>query len=161
MEGSILTHKYTLVPTQFFSQDKAQAFLGEVARIDGNESIKSIALEELGAVLVYAVSPVQDSKGAMPEIFWLLKSLGKIADYNKIICSYAEGYLHLAVAQGRSLLLANSFKAEDFTTAEYFIFLALKNLQLNPEVSTICWRTTLANEEKMSLYRYFKSVEEL
>ena len=65
------------------------------------------------------------------------------------------------MAQGKTLLLANVYKAVDFTTAEYFLFLALKTLQLNPEVSTISWRTPLSSEEEMSLYRYFKAVEVL
>ena len=78
---------------------------------------------------------------------------------NKILASYMDGYLYLTIAQGRSLLLCNSFRAPDFTTAEYFIFLAMKNLQLNPEVSTITFRTSLESEEEMSLYRYFKCVE--
>ena len=49
----------------------------------------------------------------------------------------------------------------DFTTAEYYIFLAMKQLQLNPEVSTICMRSFVGPEEEMSLYRYFKSVEQI
>ena len=72
-----------------------------------------------------------------------------------------DGWLHMAVGQGKSLMLANVFDAPDFTTAQYFIFLALKKLQLNPEVSTICFRTPLQPEQEMSLYRYFKAVEVL
>ena len=72
-----------------------------------------------------------------------------------------DGYLYLVIAQGKSLLLCNSYQAPDFTSAEYFIFLALKKLQLNPEVTTICFRTPLTEEQEMSLYRYFKSVESL
>ena len=82
-------------------------------------------------------------------------------DYNKILASYMDGVLYLVIAQGRSLLLCNSFQAPDFTTAQYFIFLAMKNLQLNPEVSTICFRTPLSEEDEMSLYRYFKNVEQV
>jgi hypothetical protein len=81
-------------------------------------------------------------------------------DYNKIVASYVDGWLNLAIAQGHNLLLANVFRAMDFTTAEYFIFLALKKLQLNPEVSSIVFRTPLSEEESLSLYRYFKSVEQ-
>ena len=55
--------------------------------------------------------------------------------------------------------LANSYKAPDFTTAQYFIFLALKSLQLNPEVTTIRFRHPLSAENEMALYRYFKAVE--
>ena len=45
--------------------------------------------------------------------------------------------------------------------AQYFIFLAMKKLQLNPEMSTICFRTPLDHEQQMSLYRYFKSVDNI
>ena len=82
-------------------------------------------------------------------------------EYNKIIASYMDGYLYLVIAQGRSLLLCNCFQAPDFTTAEYFIFMVMKKLQLNPEVSTICFRTGLQEEQEMSLYRYFKNVEQI
>jgi hypothetical protein len=72
-----------------------------------------------------------------------------------------DGVLYLVIAQGKSLLLCNSYMAPDFTTAEYFIFLAMKKLQLNPEVSSICFRTPLTDEDEMSLYRYFKSVDQI
>ena len=96
-----------------------------------------------------------------PELWFMLKDLALCPDYNKILCSWIDGYLYLVIAQGSSLLLTNVYTAADFTTAEYFIFLALKRLQLNPEVSTICFRTPLEYDQEMSLYRYFKSVEVL
>ncbi|MBQ1750705.1 MAG: DUF3822 family protein, partial [Bacteroidales bacterium] len=71
------------------------------------------------------------------------------------------GYLYLVIAQGKSLLLCNVYEAVDFTTAEYFIFLALKKLQLNPEISTVSLHTPVSGDEEMSLYRYFKSVESI
>ena len=64
-----------------------------------------------------------------------------------------------AFAQGGNLLLANAYPAPDFTTAQYYLFLAVKSLQLNPEVSTVTAHSPLSPEEEMSLYRYFKSVE--
>ena len=63
------------------------------------------------------------------------------------------------MAQGRSLLISNSFPAGDFTTAQYWIFSLMRNFQLNPEVSTIWFRTPLEAEWEISLYSYFKSVE--
>ena len=70
-----------------------------------------------------------------------------------------DGCLHLVIAQGKTLLLANAYDAPDFTTAEYYIFLAMKSLQLNPEMSSIWFRTPVSGEQELSLYRYFKSVE--
>ena len=77
------------------------------------------------------------------------------------MASHKEGRLYLAIAQGKSLLLANTYEAPDFTSAEYYIFLAMRSLQLNPEVSTICLASPVSPEEEMSLYRYFKTVEPL
>jgi hypothetical protein len=97
----------------------------------------------------------------LPETYYMLKQLSEISEYNKILASYQDGSLYLVIAQGKSLLFCNTFKAPDFTTAQYFIFLALKRLQLNPEVSSIFFRTPLDPEQEMSLYRYFKNVEQL
>ena len=97
----------------------------------------------------------------LPELYWILKSLKDVSEYNKIIASYMDGYLYLAIAQGKSLMLCNSFEAPDFTTALYHIFRAMKRLQLNPEVSPIFFRTPLTEDQVMTLYNYFKSVEEI
>ena len=96
-----------------------------------------------------------------PPIYTLLSRLPDCQEYNKILCGILDGRLYLAVAQGKNLLLANSFPARDFTTAEYFIFLSLNSLQLNPEISTICWLSQLDADDEMALYRYFKAVEYL
>lgn len=92
-------------------------------------------------------------------MYFILKDLPKCLDYNKIFCTWAEGYLYLAIAQGRTLLLANTYPAKDFATVQYYIFLSLKSLQLNPEISTVCFRSPLSKEDEMSMYRYFKAVE--
>jgi hypothetical protein len=113
-------------------------------------------LPEFSAELVYSLSDED-----YPEMYYLLKKLSEIPEYNKILASYGDGVLTLVISQGDNLLLANTFQAADFTTAEYFLFMAVKKLQLNPEVSTVSFMTPLSGEEEMSLYRYFKAVESL
>jgi hypothetical protein len=97
----------------------------------------------------------------LPELYYMLKQLPDMPEYNKILASYKDETLYLVIAQGKSLLLCNTFKAPDFTTAQYFIFLAMKKLQLNLELSTIFFRTELTDEQEMSLYRYFRNVEQI
>ncbi len=171
---SLLTHKFTLVPEQFFIPEEARETLSEVVSLRAGDIVSHVPLPQYGAVLIYSNSIDENLSKAisntvltvsgdrvpvLPEMFFILRDLPSCPDYNKILATYKDGYLYLAVAQGRSLLLANAYRAVDFTTAEYFIFLALKTLQLNPEVSTISWRMPLSPEEEMSLYRYFKAVE--
>lgn len=159
MEVSIPTAACTLVPSHFFNATSAREILGEVVALKEEDTVKWAEVPQYDAVLLYAVD--NESVTALPELYYVLRDLPSCNDYNKIVASYREGRLFLGIAQGGSLLLANSFEAPDFTTAEYYIFLALRQLQLNPEISTICMRSLLGPEEEMSLYRYFKSVEQL
>lgn len=174
VEISVFTPKFTLIPAHFHHPLRSRTALAEVAAIDETDAVDSVQVPDYAAVMLYSNSigetlskviseTVIKTDGSkvqpLPEMYYMLKELSRLQDYNKILASYVDGYLYLVVAQGRSLLLCNSFQAPDFTTAEYFIFLVLKKLQLNPEVSTITFRTPLGSEEEMSLYRYFKSVE--
>lgn len=174
VEISVFTPKFALIPSQFHHPMNMRKNLSEVARIEEQDVVESADIPEFAAVLLYSntigetlskvvsetVLTAEGEKASpFPEIYFMLKVLPDLPEYNKILASYMDGYLYLTIAQGRSLLLCNSFRAPDFTTAEYFIFMAMKKLQLNPEVSTITFRTSLEAEEEMSLYRYFKCVE--
>ena len=176
VEISLFTPKATLVPEQFYDHEQRRRVLSDVVRLEDGDSVEAVEVPEFGAVLVYSVGSgktlsklisetvlMTDGTRARiyPEHYRMLKGLSGMHEYNKIVASYADGYLYLVIAQGSSLLLCNSFKAPDFTTAEYFIFLAMKKLQLNPEVSVISFRTPLEADQEMSLYRYFKSVEQI
>ncbi len=172
MEISLLTGKCTLVPSNFFDPSSEREALAEVAALQESDTVAHVEVPWFGAVLVYCdraddsvAKIISDGSAGQtvvrPELYYVLRDLAVCRDYNKILCSWQDGLLSLGIAQGRSLLLANVYEAEDFTTAEYYLFLAMKSLQLNPEVSTVCWRSQLGAEEEMSLYRYFKSVEVL
>ena len=173
---AVFTPKCALVPAQFHHPMQSRKELEEVAELSVHDITDSIEVPEFAAVLVYSnnigetlskvisettVRTDGTKSQPLPELYYMLKQLPGLADYNKILASYMDGHLYLTVAQGKSLLLCNSFPAPDFTTAEYFIFLALKKLQLNPEITSICFRTPLTEEQEMSLYRYFKSVEQI
>ena len=173
---SLLTPKCTLVPESFFRPEAVRTLLSDVVALESTDAVEFVRVPEQGAVLVYSNTigeslsrvlsqTVLTAAGApapvLPEMYYILKALPACEDYNKVVASYRDGYLHLAVAQGKSLQLANIYAAPDFTTAEYFLFLALKRLQLNPEVTTVCFRTPLDPAAEMSLYRYFKAVVQL
>ena len=176
VEVSVFTPYCSLVPKNFHQPLQSRSMLEEVVTLPEDASVNSIDVPEFDAVLLYSTSiggtlhkvisesvlAVDGSKSSpVPELYYMLRGVGGISDYNRILASYMDGYLYLTVAQGKTLLVCNSFKAPDFTTAEYFIFMTLKKLQLNPEVSTIYFRTPLSEEQEISLYRYFKSVETL
>lgn len=173
---SVFTPKFTLVPEHFFEPLSARALLSGVTALGENDYVASEQVPELKSVLVYSNSigeslsravagTVLRSDGekaaVLPEIRCMLSAIWEIPEYNKVVASFADGCLYLVIAQGRSLLLCNSYRVQDFVTAEYFIFMAMKKLQLNLEMTVIYFRTPLGTGEEMSLYRYFKSVDYL
>ncbi len=174
VEIAVFTPKCALIPVHFHHPLHVMKNLSEVVELSESDSVDFVEIPDRAAVLLYSnsigetlskvihetVLRTDGSKVApLPEMYFMLRQLNDLQDYNKILASYRDGYLYLAIAQGKSLLLCNTYQAQDFTTAEYFIFLAMKKLQLNPEVSTISFRTELSDEQEMSLYRYFKNVE--
>ena len=171
---SVFTPKFSLVPDHFFSPVSARYMLAEVADLADSDYVEYERLPWMKSVLLYSNSIGETLSSAvagtvlrsdgeksrvLPEIWYMLHALESVTEYNKVIAAFADGYLYLVIAQGRSLLLCNSYQAADFVTAEYFIFLMMKKLQLNPEMTTIFFRTPLKDEEEMSLYRYFRSVD--
>ena len=173
---SVFTPYCALVPQNFYRPESVREQLSEVVRVPEDSYVESVDVPEFGAALLYSTSlggtlhkvisesvlVVDGNKTKpLPEMYYMLKELLNLSEYNRILASYMDGVLYLVVAQGKTLLLCNSYKAPDFTTAQYFIFMVLKKLQLNPEMSTISFRTPLTEEQEMSLYRYFKSVDVL
>lgn len=148
--------KCTLVPSNFFDENCAREYLAQVFVDAPSEPVRSVLIPEYNAYLVWSSAAPEEEK---PPMYRVLTGLGKCPDYNKILCDWDGSELCLAIAQGKTLLLANTYEAKDFTTAQYWIFLALRSLQLNPEISTICLLSAVGAEDEMSLYRYFKAVE--
>ncbi len=153
------TPKVALVPSAFFDAASAREILSRTVLLEEDDKVEYISLPEYSAELVYSLSNPEPVE--WPELYNVIKALSGVREHNRIVASYGDGFLSLAVAQGEKLLLANVFSAADFTTAEYFLFMAIKKLQLNPEVSTVHFLTPLSGDEEMSLYRYFKSVEQI
>ncbi len=171
---SLMTPKVALVPEAFFDASAAREELSRVVSLAPDDEVDSVAVPQFQARLLYSLSIGERMSGSiagmvrtksgkstevLPEMYFILRDISSLEEYNRIVASYSDGHLYLAIGQGDSLLMANVFDAVDFTTAEYFIFLALKKLQINPEASSIHFRTPLASDEEMSLYRYFGSVE--
>ena len=148
--------KCALVPSRFYVEKESWCILSDLYPLQASETVSSVAIPEYEAVMVYT-----EDGDRRPELYHLLCSLSRCKEYNKILFSFKDGALSLAIGSGGRLLLANVYPAADFATAEYWIFLAMKSLQLNPEVSSITTMSALSQEEEMSLYRYFKAVETL
>ncbi len=148
--------KYTIVPASFFKKDNAYNILSEAVQLSEEDKVKYKELPRFKAVLVYAYT---DEYADTPVIASLLEDIQQIKEHNKIAASYADGTVSVVIATGQKLLLANSFPALEPVTAEYFVFAAMKQFQINPQVTTIYLRKPVCGEMADDFVRYFKGVE--
>lgn len=148
--------KFTLIPEGYFSPDTAEDLLSKLVLLEKPTSVKSLELPCYKAVLLYA-----GEDAAAHCIADMLAAAATLACYNKVVVHLGSGTVDLVLAAGDKLLLCNSFPAADEVTAQYFLFAALKQFQINPEVTTVHFFGEAGETVKGELFRHFASVETL
>ena len=126
----------------------------------------NIEIPEHDAVLIYAIPnaissrifKIQKKAKYTPMIYKMIQSVSSCTDHNKVFVHLSKGHIHIVAAEGDKLLLANSYKANDFITAQYYIFLVIKEVMFNPEFTTVQVFGTLEKSQLKSLSKYFKGV---
>lgn len=150
-------YKYTLVPASFFNEGDSRNILSQVVQLEESDKAEYQELPEFQAVLVYAPTPSGDS----PVVLDMLLAVSSINEYNKVLACYDDSCVTVVIAAGSKLLLANSYPASDHVTGEYFIFAAMKQFQINPEVTTVYLYGDAPFEMKNDMFCYCKGVEKL
>ena len=146
--------KYTLIPEGYFSEKAAYDLLSQVVILEKADTVKSLELPFYKAVLLYAGS--QDEARALSD---MLAAAAALPLYNKVVVHKGESVVDIVVAAGDRLLLCNSYPAADAVTAQYFLFAALRQFQINPEVTTVHFFGEVDETVKSDLFRHFASVE--
>ena len=161
MEKFILTDTFTLIPKELYSREVGTAALKEQFSLDGGYIFNEYTFEQANAVVCYAYDEKYYNSCAPGELVYpfivkLLDETRKIESYNKVIFHYSKskGISHTVICMGDELKLANSFKADSFESALYFLFLAIHQLQMNPKqcIVRVCSEITQEQEETISAF---------
>ena len=148
--------KYTLIPESFFSESTARDLLSQVVILEKNDSVKSLELPCYKAVLLYAGEEADARRLAD-----MIAAAASLDRYNKVVVRQGDSCVDIVVAAGDRLLLSNSYPATDPVTVQYFLFAALRQFQINPEVTTVHFFGEADESLKGDLFRHFASVEVL
>ena len=73
MEPSLLTPKFTLVPSHFFDPASARDMLAAVVNLEDSEKVRHIEVGQYDAVLVY--SDISGESSLLPEMYFILRAL--------------------------------------------------------------------------------------
>ena len=148
--------KYTLIPEGYFSPETAESLLSQVVILEKSTPVKSMELPCYKAVLVYAGDDLLARC-----IADMLAAAAALDRYNKVVVHLGEDAVDIVVAAGDKLLLCNSFPARDEVTAQYYLFAALRQFQINPELTRVHFFGEAGESIKSDLFRHFASVEML
>lgn len=160
------TEKYCLVPSSFFKKDEALKLLSQLHNIEEMDEVLFVEIPEQKAVLIYAIPNavtshifrVQKTAEFYPISYFLIDKMSLLADNNRVLVHIADNIVHIVAGERDNLLIANSYPASDFVTAQYYIFLVVKEVMFNPEATFVQVSGNVTDNQITELKKYFKGV---
>ena len=161
MSKYILSEIFTLLPADICTPETAAKTLIGQFSLDEETEVSSFILEKEGAAVVYPSVGSEADKSSLPFVIRLIEEASALDEHNKVVFHYCTGrkLSHTIIYIGEQLKLANSFKADSFESALYFLFLAIKGLQMNPRQCTVRVCCAITKEQENVFSRFFKGFQ--
>lgn len=169
-----VTHRYTLVPMDFFEDEQVEAIFYHNFKPMDNEAVLYQILHKSNAVLLFGIDKAfltllqeqfpqaQIQVQAAPLVEYL-STRNRLEKHRQLLCYANEEQITIAAMERRSLLLCNSFTCHCTADRLYYLLYTWKQLgfdQLQDELLLV--DNTAASEElKQELSRYIQQVTEV
>ncbi len=161
------TEKFTAIPARLYKKGDELKVLGKIHKLDELDEINTIKVLKENMVVLYAVNSTfinlikhyHPNFNLFPAIFLNLTYLPLFEEYNKLSFNYLKGVATIVGAEGDKIVYCNSFPAHHFNSALYFLFLALKEVQFNPETTTVYINGNVRDLEIYDMAKYFARVK--
>ncbi|GEM_PF-6413482 len=126
----------------------------------------TVEIPAIEAVLTYNTktccpTTLQPGDSGTHIIAQLLTSLEKIADYNKLLVCTHNDTAYVVLATGEKLLLAQSYKTNGEMTLLYWLLLAARQTQTNPQQTVVRYIGDGGIVDTSNIRECFKGVEKL
>lgn len=161
MNKYILSEIFTLVPTELYSlQTAREALVGQFS-LDNSVDVSAVPFEKEGLMVVYPTNAEGEECTVVPFAVRLIEEAASLQEHNKVVFHYCteKRLSHTIIYIGEDLKLANSFKADSFESALYFLFLAIKGLQMNPRQCIVRVCCAITKEQETIFSRFFKGFQ--
>lgn len=164
MKQYTLSGLFTLIPVELYTPEFGKEALCNQFNLSDGYTFNGHRLNGTKAVLAYALKQEEvTAQGPQPEPFAirLIEECGNINEYNRVVFHYSacKNLSHTVIATGEELKMANSFKADSFESALYFLFLSIQQLQMNPRQCTVRVCSEITPEQEQTIARFFGGVQ--
>ncbi|MDR0737884.1 MAG: DUF3822 family protein [Prevotellaceae bacterium] len=164
-----VSNKSILIPSSLFHPNHLRTYLEFVVPFDELDEIHYKSLPAFDAVNVFTIpGPLANiiHRHQARAVFFnqhipLIHLLSKQQPHNAILLHVSHAQASFAVyAEGR-FVLSNTFSAETFTDALYYLGYILKQWKLYPENTTVYLSGIVSNDDATLLQRYYPNIQNL
>jgi hypothetical protein len=164
-----MSNKSILIPSSLFHPDHLRTYLEFVVPFDELDEIHYKALPAFGAVNVFTIpGPLANIIHSYQSrvVFFnqdipLIHLLGEQKPHNAILLYLTPTQASFVVyAEGR-FVLSNTFSAETFTDALYYLGYILKQWKLHPASTAVYFSGTVSDDDITLLQRYYPNTKSL
>lgn len=161
------TEKYSLLPTRLHIKGDELKELSALHRLDELDEINIADVTREDMKILFAVNSTfmnvikeyQPDFHIYPSIYPFIKYLPYFEGHNKILFHYIKGFVNIVASEGNRIIFCNTFPAIHFNSALYFLLLALKETQFNPELTTVYTAGNIKDLEIFDIARYFPAIK--
>lgn len=162
------TRKFTWVPLELFRPEKAKDLLHAMHPLDELDEVNTYVEERVQAACLYAlpaditakVTQFQKNSLFLASILPCVRFLMDRPEPSRALIFFSYDTSYLVMAQQDRLLLANAYPGTHSLSALYFLLLALKQWQMNPQsLRLYVGGKDLSAKEKAQLSRYIPSLQ--
>jgi len=160
------TEKYSLIPAKLYQKGEELNEITKLHNIDELEEINTINIPKNEMVMIYAVSSTllnlikkyHSNLTIYPSLYAYLNILPGLSGHNKLFFQHIGNVVTVVAAEKERIVFCNSFPVSNFSSALYFVLLALKQAQFNPELTTVYISGNIKDYEIFDITRYFARV---
>ncbi len=161
------TEKYSAIPAKLHKKGEEIKVLTKLHKLDDLDEINTVRVIKENMVILFAVNSTflnmvkeyQPDFNLYPSVFCHLTYLPLFEEYNKISFNFIKGVVSITAAEGDKIIFCNSFPAFHFNSALYFLLLALKEVQFNPDTTTVYISGNIRDLEIFDIAKYFSKIK--
>jgi len=161
------TQKFVTIPKSIHKQEDDLGNLTRMHVVEELEEIHSYDVPQEEMVIIFPVNSTflnvvksyQNQFDLFPAIGTYIKYIVQFQDYNKLFFQYFKGAVIIIAAEGERIVFCNSYPAHHFNSALYFALVVMKEVQFNPEQTTIYISGNIRQLETHDIAKYFSKVK--
>ncbi len=160
-------HKFVAIPSDLYDRDSAFFEFSKIHKLDDLEYINTIDVPKYNMKLVYCadstlvniISQYHSNLNIYPASYLFISSLCYYQEHNKVLFSFDGESVSIVALDGNKLIFLNSFPAIHFNSALYFLLLSVKEIQFNPEQTTVFVNGKISDLEISDMAKYFSQIK--